>query len=105
MQFTIGTREEVDHIEALADKLGQKLVNHQSHKTDDKGSRLFSVGDTLELYGMEEYTEFNGVHVTVAGFRESSSDDNAYYISSEDPRIERYLNFVWERRLRPISTE
>jgi len=94
---TLGTREAIEDAEAKG-----KLVNQELYPCD-RGTRKFSIGDTLELFGLEEYPELDGQRVTITNYRESPDDLNGYYIKSETGEVEKWLNFVWEKRLRPIQ--
>jgi hypothetical protein len=93
------TRDEVEALEATG-----VLVNAELFPCD-RGSRKFSVGDRLELFGLQEYPELDGEIVSVTGYRESSGELNGYYIKSESGRVERWLNFVWEKRLRAPESQ
>ena len=92
-----GTRAEVEQLEASGTLTNLELF------PCDRGSRKFVIGDRCELFGLEEYPELDGEIVTITNYRESDGDKNGYYIQSESGRVERWLNFVWEKRLRPVS--
>jgi hypothetical protein len=85
-------------IKALKD-LDINFVSVESFPCD-RGNRKYKIGDRLELFGMEEYAELNGEIVVVTAYRTSVGDLNGYYIRSESGEVEKYLNFVWEKRLR-----
>ncbi len=95
--LTAGTRDQVKLLEAL-EPFG--VVANCELYPCEKGTRKFSVGDRLELFGLEEYPELDGEIVHVTAYRESKGDMNGYYIQSESGNVERWLNFVWEKRLR-----
>lgn len=92
--LTAGTPEQV----ALMESLGA-VTNCELYPCE-KGTRKFSVGDRLELFGLETYPDLDGEIVHVTAYRESDGDMNGYYIRSESGKVERWLNFVWEKRLR-----
>ena len=76
------------------------LVNKELYPCE-KGTRRYSIGDRLELFGLVEYPELDGQIVTVTNYRDS--EQNGYYIKSDSGEVEQWLNFVWEKRLRPIT--
>lgn len=95
--LTAGTRDQVKVLEDLA---AFGAVTNCELYPCEKGTRKFSVGDRLELFGLEEYPELDGEIVYVTAYRESKGDSNGYYIRSVSGNVERWLNFVWEKRLR-----
>ncbi len=95
--LTVCTKKEVEYLEAAG-----TLINVESRRCD-RGSREFVVGDRLELIGLEEYPHLNGQFVEVTAYRESDGDKNSYYIKSESGEVERWLNFVLEKRLKRRS--
>lgn len=94
MHVTATTREQVQFLEAFG-----TLTNTELNKCE-RGNRIFAIGDRCELHGLEEYPELNGEVVVITAYRESANGLNGYYIRSESGAVERWLNYVWEKRLR-----
>ena len=99
VDITMGTHEQVEAVE----KSGVKFVSAELHKCD-RGDRKFEIGQALELFGLEEYPELDGEIVEVTAYRETHGDLNGYYIKSCSGNVERWLNWVYEKRLRPIAS-
>lgn len=94
---TAGTREEVTRLQETG-----TLINRELYPCE-RGTRKYSIGDRLELFGLVEYPELDGQVVTITNYRTSDGDLNGYYIKSDSGEVEQWLNFVWEKRLRPIA--
>lgn len=99
LKITVGTREQLDALK----RQGIELDNEELYPCE-KGNRKFSIGDVLELHGLEEYPELNGETVEITNYRDSD-DLHGYYIKSQSGNVEEFLNFVWEKRLRRKGAE
>ena len=66
----------------------------------DKDGHMFNVGDVCELVGLEDFPEFNGDTVTITSIRCNDEHGRTYYVKGT---INKYLNWVYEYRLKSIS--
>lgn len=97
MTVSVGTREQNLALAAA----GIVVQNAQLYECEGDETRKFAVGDRCELHGMVDYPELNGEIVFVTACREDGgSGGNPYYIRSESGKVEPWLNYVWEKRLR-----
>lgn len=97
MTVSVGTREQNLALAAA----GIVVQNAQLYECEGDETRKFAVGDRCELYGMVDYPELDGEIVFVTACREDGgSGGNPYYIRSESGKVEPWLNYVWEKRLR-----
>ena len=62
-----------------------------------KDGHLYNVGDVRTLTGLEDFPEFNGEEVTILSYRCSDEYGKTYYVKG---RINQYLNWVYEYRLK-----
>lgn len=63
----------------------------------------FAKGDILELYGLEDYPQFNGEIVEISSIREDGSHGKAYYFITKNEALSMQLNWTYEYRLRHSS--
>ncbi len=97
MAVSVGTREQNLALAAA----GIVIENAQLYECEGDETREFTVGDRCELHGLVEYPELDGEIVFVTACREDDgSGENPYYIRSESGKVEPWLNYVWEKRLR-----
>jgi hypothetical protein len=102
-RFTIENREQIKFME-MVKAIGQGYKNSELYPCD-RGSRKFEIGDRCELVGLETYPELNGEIVTITNYRKDHEGMNPYYICSESGNVEKYLNFVYEKRLRKVEND
>ena len=97
MTVSIGTREQNLALAAA----GIVVENAQLYECESDETRKFAVGDRCELHGLVDYPELDGEIVFVTACRENGgSGGNPYYIRFESGKVEQWLNYVWEKRLR-----
>ena len=65
-------------------------------------SHKFSVGQKCKLVGLENYPEFNEEVVEITAFRIDGFYGKAYYFKTNNPAIDKQLNWVYEYRLESI---
>lgn len=63
----------------------------------ERAGHKFSVGDVRILTGLVDFPEFNGEEVEIVGYRMREDAGNTYYVKG---RINEYLNWVYEHRLK-----
>jgi hypothetical protein len=96
---SVSSREQILALE----RAGVVIQNTQLYECEGDETRKFAIGDRCELHGLEDYPELDGEIVFVTAFRDGGNAPdrlNPYYIRSESGNVERWLNYVWEKRLR-----
>lgn len=88
--------KDVEEVERLS---GYKFISSEVFKGVANGHR-FEVGDVLELYGLEDYPEFDGEIVEVTSIRIDGEHGKAYYFKTTNNNLATQLNWVYECRLR-----
>ncbi len=63
----------------------------------------FKPGQAVQLTGLEDYPEFNGETVTITSIREDGHWGKAYYFRSNNPDLDRVLNWTYEYRLKEVG--
>lgn len=89
----------IRHIE---EKTGVIFTNDEVFKGEENNHK-FIVGQILELFGLEDYPQFNGEKVTISSFREDGPHGKAYYLTSNNPNLDGQLNWTYEYRLRNVG--
>ncbi len=78
-----------------------RLVNEELFIGKADGHK-FKSGDVLELYGLEQYPQFNGEIVEITSIREDGPHGKAYYFKTDNDALFDELNWVYEYRLKKI---
>jgi len=73
------------------------LMESEELFTTDRNGHIYNEGDTKTLVGLEDFPEFNGEQVEITAFRSDDVYGKTYYIKG---RINQYLNWVYEYRLK-----
>ena len=97
--------ENIKRIERI---LGASFISKEVFPGIQSGHK-FSPGDKLELYGLEDYPQFNGEIVTVSSIREDGPHGKAYYFTTQNEALASQMNWTYQYRLRypnkPLETD
>jgi hypothetical protein len=88
-------------ISELETILGGKFVNDELFKDEPDGHK-FKPGDQCELFGLEDYPEFNGEIIEITAIRTDGQYGKAYYFKTDNQDLFDQLNWTYEYRLRKI---
>jgi len=92
-------KETINKIEEFA---RGKFTNIEAFKGKSNGHK-FSVGQRCELFGLEDYPEFNGEIITITSIRKNGHHGKAYYFKADNHLIAEQLNWTYEYRLKTIQ--
>lgn len=80
-------------------KYNIKIINDEVFKGKENNHK-FKPGDTVVLFGLEDYPQFNGTIVTISSIRQDGQYGKAYYFSTDNEDLSNQLNWTYEYRLK-----
>lgn len=104
MLYSYRGKNNAKDIAAVEKATGHKFINKECF-LGQRDNHKFEGGQKVELFGLEDYPEFNGESVTISSIREDGFHGKAYYIKTDNKAMLEQFNWVYEYRLKDASHE
>ena len=102
MKFSFQGLNNKNDIAEMEQFLGGEFKSEEIYRSKANGHK-FKIGDFLELYGLEDYPQFDGEMVVITAIREDGIHGKAYYFQSNNEDLMDQLNWTYEYRLRNLN--
>jgi len=104
MYISVQGKSNAATIGAIENLSGGTFINEECFKGKADGHK-FKEGKAVELFGLENYPQFNGEIVVITSIRENGIYGKAYYFRSDNEELLTQLNWTYEYRLRRVPNQ
>lgn len=98
MIISIQEKNNLKIIKRIEEITGAHFISGEYFKSREDNHK-FKKGESVKLFNLEDYPQFNGEIVIITSIREDSIYGKAYYFKTNNKELSEQLNWVYEYRL------